>query len=117
MIFFLKNILEKDAGQFFSTNDFLYLIDIIYREIDILKDNCVSEKLLIEYCKTLIVMINSPLWEEYEGKITIMFNSILAFKLSKKIKILMKEIISSKELSDDIKECSKEVFDELISFS
>eukprot|EP01080_Neovahlkampfia_damariscottae_P003889 gene3889-7102_t len=66
-LFFLKNILEKDAGQFFSTNDYLFLIDVIYREIELLSDNCVSEKLLMEYCKTLIVMINSSLWEEYEG--------------------------------------------------
>jgi hypothetical protein len=90
------------------------LIDVIFREIENLKENCVSETLMIEYCNTLIVMIkfsffylffSSPLWEEYE-----------AFNMAPKLKKLMKDVIASKGISKDIKVAAQEVYDVLFSF-
>lgn len=95
---------QKQAGDFFYTNDFSLILDIISREIGDLINLQNSEELIVEYCFTLMVMITSPLYKEYE-------------KLQlDRLKQLMKTVFSTKTVSIKSRAEAKKVYEELLNF-
>lgn len=92
---------QKGAGDFLYTNDFSFIIDVIYREIQDLINLNNSEELIIEYCFTLKSMITSPLYKEYD-KIAL-----------DKLKKLMKSVFTTKTVSIKSRAEAKQVYEEL----
>jgi hypothetical protein len=103
---FLRGILkQKLADKFIYTNDFGLLIDVIYREVQNLGQMASGiDDTMVEYCMTLVILIQSPLWEEYEhyGE--------------DKLKVLMKSVFSNKQVSIKSRAEAKKVYEELTSF-
>lgn len=101
---FLRGILKQQvAEKFIYTNDFSLLIDVIYRELQNLSQVSGTEDLIVEYCFTLIHVIQSPLYLEYEKY------------GADKLKVLMKSIFGNKTTSIKSRAESKKVWEELMS--